>query len=63
MTSYLNTINSENTDLNINNTSGYPVVIGNSLTSILGTRIFGATTVGAITGSSATFSTTLGVTG
>jgi hypothetical protein len=63
MTSYLNTINSEGVDLNINNTAGYPVVIGNSLTSILGSRTFGASTIGAITGTSASFSTTLGVTG
>ena len=64
MTSYLNTINSEGVVLNLNNTAGQGVVIGNSLTSILGTRTFGASTIGAITGtSSATFSTTLGVTG
>lgn len=64
MTSYLNTINSEGVVLHLNNTAGQGVVVGNSLTSILGTRTFGDSTIGAITGtSSASFSTTLSVTG
>jgi hypothetical protein len=63
MTSYLNTINSVNTALKLNDASNYEVVIGYGLTSILAANILGATTIGAITGTSATFSTTLGVTG
>ena len=64
MTSYLNTINSEGVVLNINNTAGFGVVIGNSLTSILGSRTFGATSIGNITCTGfATIATTLGVTG
>jgi len=63
MTSYLNTINSEGTTLNLNDTAGYGVVVGNSFTSILGSRTLGATTIGAITGTTASFSSTVTSTG
>lgn len=67
----LNVINS-NTTLLINNLSSSPVTIGsggglttitNGLTSTSGTTTLGTSTIGAITGTSATFSTTLNVTG
>lgn len=67
-----NVINSNNTTLLINNLSSSPVTIGSGgglttitsgLTSTAGTTTLGVSTIGAITGTSATFSSTLNVTG
>ena len=72
MASLLNNINS-NTVLNINNVSSQDIILGTGggnvsigtggFTSTLGSTILGISTIGTLSGTSATFSNNLGVTG